>query len=144
MPNTKLPKLKSNEKIDLDKAIELRCRGMSYTDIAKYFNCTKSAVSQRLTPLLGDLDISLETFKKHRADIMAGKGAELLNSLTPDEIKKIPPGSRLTGYGILYDKERLERGESTSNIDIHQTIRREHELEAKLRELDERLERLDH
>ena len=28
----------------------------------------------------------------------------------------MPVGSRLTGFGILYDKERLERGQSTENI----------------------------
>jgi len=39
-----------------------------------------------------------------------------LYSLTPEEIKKMPPGSRVNSYGILYDKERIERGLHTAKI----------------------------
>jgi len=37
-------------------------------------------------------------------------------SLTEADIKKMSARDRVLAFGILYDKERLERGQSTENI----------------------------
>jgi hypothetical protein len=78
---------------------------------------SKQAVHQRLQPYKDAIE-NLPAFKENRADIFAIHQQRLLNSLTDDDIKKMPPGSRMTSFGILYDKERLERGESTSNVSV--------------------------
>jgi hypothetical protein len=78
---------------------------------------SKQAVHQRLQPYKDAIE-NLPAFKENRADIFAIHQQRLLNSLTDDDIKRIPPGSRFTGVGILYDKERLERGESTANVSV--------------------------
>ena len=37
--------VKYNQKIDIDKAIELRGNGLTHQDLANYFNCSKASVS---------------------------------------------------------------------------------------------------
>lgn len=57
-----------------------------------------------------------EAYKHYRADILAGLQHRLLSSCTDDDIKKAPMGSRVLAAAQLYDKERLERGQSTENV----------------------------
>ena len=47
------------EKIDVQKAIELRLKGVSYQDIANHFNCSKTAVILRLKPYVPAADINV-------------------------------------------------------------------------------------
>ncbi|MBM2835189.1 MAG: hypothetical protein HW406_2350, partial [Candidatus Brocadiaceae bacterium] len=42
----------------------------------------------------------------------------LLNSIDSDAIKGMQPYQRIVGASIMYDKERLEQGKSTGNINI--------------------------
>jgi hypothetical protein len=58
----------------------------------------------------------LDQYKRHRADIFAGLQHRMLISVTNDDIQKTPAIQRITGAAILYDKERLERGQSTVNL----------------------------
>lgn len=58
----------------------------------------------------------VEAFKRSRADVFAGFQEKIMASITPEEIQKAPFGSRITAAAILYDKERLERDLSTSNV----------------------------
>jgi len=57
-----------------------------------------------------------EEYKENRADILAGVGRKILATITDEDIKKASLNQKVVSYGILYDKERLERGESTENI----------------------------
>jgi hypothetical protein len=105
-------------KIDLKKAIDMRLKGITLDDIAKYFGCTKQSVHERLKPYVDSEDIDLELWKEKRADILAGKQATALSLLTPDDIKKASAKDKSLIFAILYDKERLERGQSTSNVSV--------------------------
>lgn len=58
----------------------------------------------------------VEDFKANRADILAGLQHRLIKSVTEEDIKKAPLGSRVLAAAQLYDKERLEVGKTTSNI----------------------------
>lgn len=58
----------------------------------------------------------VDNYIKNRAVILAGMQYRLLSSITQDDIKKTPVGSRILAACQLYDKERLERGESTANV----------------------------
>ncbi|MFA5385418.1 MAG: hypothetical protein WC364_12320 [Eubacteriales bacterium] len=58
----------------------------------------------------------LDDYKTHRADILAGLQHRLLTSVTDEDIKKTPLGSRVLAAAQLIDKERLERGQTTTNI----------------------------
>jgi hypothetical protein len=104
--------------VSVEKLLKWRKQGLSYDEIGEsMIGRSKQAVHQRLQPYKDAIE-NLPAFKENRADIFAIHQQRLLNSLTDDDIKRIPPGSRFTGVGILYDKERLERGESTANVSV--------------------------
>jgi exopolyphosphatase/pppGpp-phosphohydrolase len=81
----------------------------------------------------------LESFKNNRADIFAGKQEQILASIDDVAIKCMPVAQRIISLGILYDKERLERGQSTANIayDAPALAIRYQELRAMLRDARE-------
>ena len=105
-------------KIDLPKALELRQKGLTEQEIADLFHCTKQAVSKALKPYADLFNGEIEVFKKNRADLFASTQRELLESFDPSDIKKMNVKDRVIALGIMYDKERLERGQSTSNLSI--------------------------
>lgn len=110
---------KTDSKSYLAKAIELRSKGLTLEDIGKHFDVTKQAIHslfKRHIPYIETVD----EIRNSRADILTAKGIELLLSLTPDEIKKMPPGSRAMAFGLFFDKERLEMEKSTENISIYE------------------------
>ena len=101
--------------IPISKIIELRKRGLTYKEIGNILGCTRQNIELRLRPFKAEIE-ALPSFKEQKADVLAVFQQKILNSLTPGDIKSMPVGSRLTGFGILYDKERLERGQSTENV----------------------------
>lgn len=86
-------------------------------EIAESVDTSISNVSHTLSRY-GIEPNTAESYKKNRADIMAGIQEKILNKLNVPKLK-IETAKELqhalTGWGILYDKERLERGQSTSN-----------------------------
>lgn len=117
LPKDPRPKTQP-EKIVLSKALEMRLKGLTYQDIADHFHCTKSAVIRRLAPYLDKGELDLEAYKKNRADLMAAKGAMVLAAVTPGKVKKASVKDLAIAFGTIYDKERLERGQSTSNQSV--------------------------
>ena len=103
----------TNKDIPIEDIIELRKKKLSIRQIAKILDCSFQNIAQRLQ----DTGLEqLEGHKKHRADIIALKSAEILSSIDQDTIKKASLLQRLSGYGILYDKERLELDKATSIV----------------------------
>lgn len=103
--------------IPIESILELRDKNLTQEQIAKILGCTKQTVNQRLkayNPIFNQI----ESFKKHRGDALSYTQARILNSLTPADIKNASLLQRTTAFGILYDKERLERGQSTENLSI--------------------------
>lgn len=109
---------RASSQFDLKKAIEMRLKGISLADIGKYFGISRQAVHVHLKPYVDSEDINLEIWKEKRADILAGKQATALSLLTEDDIKKASAKDKSLIFAILYDKERLERGQSTSNVSV--------------------------
>jgi hypothetical protein len=108
---------KECNRVELSKAIELRMKNLSYGEIAEYFGVNKSAVIRRLKPYFG-AEVDVPAFKNHRADILASKQAEVLAAITSDKLKKSGARDLAITFGTLYDKERLERGQSTQNASV--------------------------
>ncbi len=118
---TKRPRRK-DAKVNVKKALELRLKGVSQADIARHFNCSRSAVTQALAPYR-DLPLDqLDAWKSHKGDLLEAYQVALLQSLTPSDIKSMAPASRITAAAILFDKARLQRGESTNNISLFSRI----------------------
>ena len=87
------------------------------TEIGKMVGCSHVNVINTLKRYGIDQQAT-ENFKTSRADIFAGLQERILKSITDEAIKKTPAIQLVTAASILYDKERLERGESTSNVSV--------------------------
>ena len=78
---------KGHSKVDLSKAIKLRfAHGLSYTDIAKQFGCTKQAVHTALSKFVGIFDNTgvVQAFRSSAADIYAALESNMVMCLIDD------------------------------------------------------------
>lgn len=107
---------RANKNIPITSILDcIETKGLTQAETAKYLNCHPSNISKRLKEMNYQPGY-LKAYKNSRADIFAYCQSELLNSITADDIKKASFSQKMMGFGILYDKERLERGHSTANI----------------------------
>lgn len=108
-------KTKVKGQVDQSKALKLKLDNkLTYQEIADMQGVSKQAIHHSIAKLIPKEEN--EQFKNHRADILSSLQFKLLSSLTDEDIKKSPLGSRVLASCQLYDKERLERGKSTDNI----------------------------
>ena len=118
-------------KLDREKVLDLRARGFSATEIAKQQGVAHSTVWRFLRQTEPERQ-AVEHFKQNRADVLARLQAKsldaqerIIDTLDDGIISALTP-SQKSGLlialnaqsGTVYDKERLERGESTSNISV--------------------------
>jgi hypothetical protein len=103
--------------VDTSQAIDLKLNhGLTYEQIAAIQGTSKQNIHRKIKHLLPTKET--DEYKNNRADILAHTQLRLIKALTDDKIKKMQPRDIIVSYGILYDKERLERGESTENVSI--------------------------
>lgn len=121
--NRKLPKVTRKATPIQSKILKIKEQhpDLSTHKIADLVPCTHVSVIKCLTKYSIDTK-GLESYKQHRGDILAGVGERIIKSVTDEDIKKMPVGQRIMSYGILYDKERLERGQATSITDDMSSI----------------------
>ena len=101
--------------IPIESIIEYRRKGLTTREIAAILNCSHTNIVERLQTVSDEID-TLPDYKKHRADILAIRGRRVLNNITNEKLEKAT-AYQLTGmFGIINQHERLERGESTSNV----------------------------
>lgn len=81
-------------------------------EIAESVNCSKQLVHQVLERYGIEPNHS-DSYKKCRADILAGMQEKILKEVEGADIKNASLLQKVTTVGILYDKERLERNLST-------------------------------
>jgi predicted DNA-binding protein YlxM (UPF0122 family) len=129
---------RSHKNIPIETIIEYRNRGLSYTEIAKLTGCSRQNVQQRLETVEYSKE-DIENFKKHRGDVFAFLQSKLLNSIDSDAIKGMQPYQRIVGASILFDKERLELGKSTGNINILEVTATIDDLQRQADELRKQL-----
>jgi hypothetical protein len=116
-------------KLDRKKVLDLHARGFSAPEIAQQQGVAHSTVwrfLERMKPEIG----AVESFKTHRADVLARIQAKsldaqeriidtlddgLLAALTPSQKSSMLIALNAQS-GTAFDKERLERGHSTANI----------------------------
>jgi len=78
-------------------------------EIAESVNSSAALVSQVMVRY-GIIPNTADSFKNPRADIMAGIQERILASIKEADITDASLLQRVTSTGILYDKERAERG----------------------------------
>lgn len=96
---------------------------MSYEQIGNAVGRDKSTVWRALKRYGIDKQRT-ERFKADRSDILAGTQEKLIDIINndPEKIKKASLRDIGIVYGILDDKERLSRGQATSNVAISAVI----------------------
>ncbi len=115
-----------------------RKKGLSFADIGQLVGLTKQAVHQRLHKE-GLADTSLQDFMATRADMFAATQRRILLSIDESVIKAAPLGARTLSVAQLYDKERLERGQSTENVSVEGVVTR---ITTTLADYESRINRL--
>jgi hypothetical protein len=91
--------------------------GLTTREVAAICETDHSYVVQ-VMQRYGITNNNVHDYKANRADILAGMQHRLLASITDGDIQKSPLGSRVLAAAQLYDKERLERGQSTDNVNV--------------------------
>lgn len=120
-----------NWKINPDKVIELREQGLTCTDIAKHQGVHTSTITRFLDKHANYLDDFI-TFKNNRDieyDLALYKQAKIRekiqDSMQESDFSQLKPEQKgrvlrdvETAGGIMYDKHRLETGQTTANIGV--------------------------
>ena len=101
--------------IPLIRLLELRKKGLSFSEIGQLVGCSMQDTQQRLAPFMEALE-HLPAIKEHRADLLTVYGHTMLATLRPEDIQKASAYQRVGMAGLLHNMERLERGQSTANI----------------------------
>lgn len=120
-----------SRKLDRQKVLDMHARGFSAPEIAHQQGVNHSTVwrfLERMKPELG----AVEVFKKGRADVLAriqvkslDAQERIIDTMNDVFVAALTPSQKSgmlialnAQHGTLFDKERLERGQSTSNAAI--------------------------
>lgn len=117
----------------LEYLISLRRKGLSHDQIAAICKVSRSAITQRISK--ADQAIRMtEVFCEDRANILAWYQQRILKHLTEQKLRKASARDLVISMGVLFDKERLQRGQSTANIAYADMVKA---YQAKVNELKE-------
>lgn len=130
-------------KIDMQELIALATarKGdgskLSQTEIARHLGVTRPAVTRALQrvpdSILASNDVN--SFRKNRADIFADFQRMILTYMTPEKMKQASLNQLGTLFGIVYDKERLEKGQATQHVATVNKAMIDKQSMAKIREV---------
>ena len=102
---------------DVSAALNLRLNnGLSYAQIGKIQGVSKQSIHRCIKNLLPPPEIKL--YQDHRADILSHLQVKLLANVDEARLKKASAYQLIGSMGLLYDKERIERGLSTANLSM--------------------------
>ncbi len=123
--SNEVPTKKKPNRVNESAALKLFFRGWSYSEIAKHQGVTPAAIWQRLKPftVFNKQGTDIQTFNDNKANILNGSMYKLLAIVNDeDKLKEMSPYQAAGSFGIMYDKYRLETGESTSNVNLLSAI----------------------
>jgi predicted ArsR family transcriptional regulator len=106
----------TGKRVDKLRAVELKQKGASYSEIAAIQGVSPQAIQQGIKDLLPTDD--LESFKQRKPDLIAHTTQRYLNLIDDEQIKKNLSQRGMTDIAILIDKEQLLRGLATSNLAV--------------------------
>lgn len=104
-----------SKNISLEEMIDFSEKGLTHAQIGQMVGCSAANVTARFGKV-GYTPERLKAYKLHRADIFTEKQRQIMDAISPAKLEKSTAYQLVGMGGILYDKERLERGESTQNI----------------------------
>ena len=97
--------------IPIEAIIDLKSKNYSNSQIASLLKCSPSNITRRLQ----DVDV-VKQYVNHRPFILQQIQRKIINYISDAKLQKANPYQLALMYGIFYDKERLETGQSTQNI----------------------------
>lgn len=127
---------------DIARAVALFTRGASYAEIGSVMGVSKQAIHHRIRGIVPDV-ARVSAARQYRADMLAEVTSDILSSIDEKAIKSAGLKDRAMTYGILYDKERLERGESTQNVQQVAGKAKVDKVEDEIIELQRQLSEID-
>jgi hypothetical protein len=102
---------------DLEKFKKLFYAGLTHAEIADVFGVTRELVTIRANKLgLTRINLSTQDFKVRMESEMLDRMQKILLAMTPEKVDKSSLSQLIMAFGILFDKVRLNRGESTQNV----------------------------
>lgn len=91
--------------------------GLTHEEIADIFGVSREAVTVRAKKLgLERIKMDPLEFKGRMEYEMLSRMQKILGAMTSDKVDRASLSQLIMAFGILYDKVRLQRGESTQNI----------------------------
>ena len=95
---------------------------LNKNQIAAVAGCDHAHVHRTLKAY-GIIKEKVDSYVSNRAMILAGMQHRLLASITDEDIKKSPVGSRVLAVAQLFDKEKAELGQSTDKQPVLVLVR---------------------
>lgn len=119
--NSNALKIKSNTKVDMAKAIELKLvKNLSNSDIARHFGVSPQAISQRLLKFEKILQNpeDLAAYRKYKVDVLESAEMALIHDLL-DGKKRKDASLNNVAYALqnVNNMARLEKGQATEIIE---------------------------
>jgi hypothetical protein len=111
--------------------------GKTAKQIADSCGTTTQAIYSRCARA-GFSVVAVRSYMARKADLFAWKQQQIIEGMTPDKIQAASLRDQATAFNVLLNAERLERGQSTSNVSFADMSRELDELdaeEARLRNL---------
>lgn len=100
-------------------------KNLTQTEIADRLGVTRVAVNRaiaKLDPALTKVR-DVAKFKADKADILAELQMMFMEYITPEKLKRASLSQIIMAIGTMYDKERMERGQSTENVAVMHDVR---------------------
>jgi len=121
--------------IPIELIIDLRKKHLSASQIAKIVGCSKPNIVQRLHRACLSLDLT-DRYRKNRAEVLGNLQRRISQSITDADLTKAGLRDKVISMGVLYDKERLETGQSTQNIFYADMIKAKSQVDKEIQELE--------
>lgn len=129
-------KIDEGELIKLANVIKDDGGVLTHEEIATEMGVSRVGVTRALQRIPPEIlsGRTVEEYRQNRAKMFAGMQRMILQNITPEKLKMASLAQLGTLFGIFYDKERLEKGQSTENNAMAIRLELDDESKAKVQE----------
>ena len=138
--NVNKPSNSLTKDINIKDILKYLQKGLSYRQISDIVECSPQLVHKIFKKACPDK--SLKEYRDNKDSVLEELQADILYSVEDTDIKGSSMKDRIVSMGILEDKIRLIRGESTQNVNINQQIKDIDKVDAEITRLEEELQLL--
>jgi len=112
--------------------------GMTPDEIAKCHGCSPAGVRGALRR--NGVDIrALRHWQERKADVLSHVQMRIVGAMTTGKIEGASLRDQATTFNILHNAERLERGQSTSNVSLQALLENAAEMDKQIAALESSL-----